>query len=85
MMEINNNSKLTFGEELLGVKLTELPNDNIGRVNTLFVEVANIIEDSFYSSGEKNSEIRNILFDHTVSEILNAQMNAVKLIVTSPS
>jgi hypothetical protein len=69
---------LSFGEILVGIEFNPSNDDKVAKVKQLMAEVANIMKDA-YNEGQK-SPVKSLLFDHAVGEILNAQMNAVKVI-----
>ena len=69
---------LSFGEILVGIEFNPSNDDKVAKVKQLMAEVANIMKDA-YNESEK-SPVKSLLFDHAVGEILNAQMNAVKVI-----
>lgn len=69
---------LSFGEILVGIEFNPSNDDKVAKVKQLMAEVANIMKDA-YNEGPK-SPVKSLLFDHAVGEILNAQMNAVKVI-----
>ena len=80
----------TFGERLVDISptphdielgLTVGPveeNDKVRRVKEICAELADLVKDDFTS--KVPTYISTILYDHTIGEILNAQMNAVKLL-----
>ena len=69
---------LSFGERLVGIQFNPSNDDKVAKLKSLFAEAANIIDEEF--RGRDNSSLGSTLFDHTVGEILNAQMNCVKLV-----
>lgn len=75
----NGNSRaLTFGERLVGITFNPSNDDKVAKLKSLFAEAANIINEDHITHMEDFT--RNILFNHTVGELLNAQMNCVKLV-----
>jgi len=69
---------LSFGELLVGIEFNPSNDDKVAKVKQLMAEVANIMKDAY--NEDQKSPIKSLLFDHAVGEILNAQMNAVKVI-----
>jgi hypothetical protein len=69
---------LSFGEQLVGVTFNPSNDDKVSKLKSLFAEIANIVQDEHLTHQEHYT--RSILFNHTVGEILNAQMNCVKLV-----
>lgn len=70
--------ELSFGEKLVGITFNPSNDDKVTKLKSLFAEAANIINEEY--TGSPESFTKNILFNHTVGEILNAQMNCVKLV-----
>jgi len=71
---------LTFGEKLVGIKFNPSEDNKVDRAKKLFAEAANLIEEEYRAKNMGGSPITEILYNHTIGEILNAQMNVVKLI-----
>lgn len=69
---------LTFGEQLVGITFNPSNDDKVFKLKSLFAEVANLIQDEHLQHQE--GYLRQMLFTHTVGEVLNAQMNCVKLV-----
>lgn len=70
--------ELTFGEKLVGITFNPSNDDKVALVKSLFAQAANLLKED-YEAGE-TSALKNRLFDHAVGEILNAQMNVVKVL-----
>lgn len=70
--------ELTFGEKLVGLNFNPSNDDKVSRAKRLCADLADLVKDEF-SSREK-SPLSSILYDHTIGEILNAQMNVVKVL-----
>lgn len=80
----------TFGEILvdispiphdveLGLTVDLLKEDDkVRRAKELCAELADLVKDDFTS--KVPTYLSTILYDHTIGEILNAQMNVVKLL-----
>jgi len=69
---------LTFGEQLVGITFNPSNDDKVFKLKSLFAEAANIIQDEHSQYPEGG--LRQMLFVHTIVEVLNAQMNCVKLV-----
>lgn len=69
---------LTFGEKLVGKTFNPSGDDKVGQAKKLFADIADLVEEHYLS--KPNSPLENQLYNHTVGEILNAQMNVVKLL-----
>jgi hypothetical protein len=75
-------TELSFGEKLVGLNFNPSNDDKVSKAKMLCAELADLVNSSFYE-GEQDSkplELRHQLFNHTIGEILNAQMNVVKLL-----
>jgi hypothetical protein len=68
-----------FGEQLVGLD-PEIPHEDadVQKVKELAAEMAEILKRRY--SEDQRTPVKSLLFDHAIGEILNAQMNAVKVI-----
>lgn len=78
MSETQVPREMTFGEKLVGLNFNPSGDDTVGLVKKSFADIADIINSKRCPSGE--IVLHDILFQHTVGELLNAQMNVVKLL-----
>ncbi len=69
---------MTFGECLVGLTFNPSNDDKVSKAKKLCAELADLL----YYDNENNetSELRSILLPATYAEILNAQMNVVKVL-----
>ncbi|MCC6818579.1 MAG: hypothetical protein IT245_06800 [Bacteroidia bacterium] len=74
----NVNGELTFGEKLVGISFNPSSDGKVDKAKRLCAELADLVNDEYLSQPE--SMLRTQLFNHTAGEILNAQMNAVKVL-----
>ena len=75
--------ELSFGQKLVGLTFNPSQDDKVGKVKALFAEIADILNDSVYDSNEMIDGVSFFaynLYNHAVGEILNAQMNVVKVL-----
>lgn len=72
-------SEPTFGQTLVGYNFNPSGNPKVQKVKQLFAEIADIMYED-YLDENKSSFLKDKLMDHAVGEILNAQMNVVKVI-----
>jgi hypothetical protein len=72
----------TFGEQLVGLDFNPSGDADVHRVKELAAEMAEILKRRY--SEDKRTPVKSLLFDHAVGEILNAQMNVVKVITMNP-
>jgi hypothetical protein len=70
--------ELTFGEKLVGTTFNPSGDDKVAKAKQLCAELANLLHDDFTSQGR--SGLAAALYEHTIGEILNAQMNVVKVL-----
>ena len=68
----------TFGEKLVGITFNPSGDPKVQRAKELCAELADLVSDEYNS--RENTYLVKVLYDHTLVEILNAQMNAVKLL-----
>lgn len=74
--------KLSFGQQLMGVELSQTDNEGLRHVKILFAAAADIVDkcrEESIANGTYNS-VRQLIIENCFSEILNAQMNVVKVI-----
>lgn len=76
--EINVERELTLGEKLCGINFNPANDDKVTKAKRLCADLADLLNDDFHSRGQ--SGLAATLYDHTIGEILNAQMNVVKLL-----
>lgn len=72
----------TYGEKVVGVTFNPSNNANITRIKEIAAEMIDITRNHFISNNNP-TELNKMLFESAVAEILNAQMNAVKVITFS--
>lgn len=77
MSEISNLP--TFGEKLVGLQFNPSNDDKVYKAKKLCADLADLLISEFEDNKE-SSELKNTLFHHAVGEILNAQMNVVKVL-----
>jgi|SRR6185437_10959016 len=75
--------ELTFGEQLVGLNFNPSGDDDVTKAKKLCAELADLVAGKIIAknrAGESSSDLEGKLYDHTVGEILNAQMNVVKFL-----
>ena len=70
--------ELTFGEKLVGLTFNPSGDPKVQRVKELCAELADLLHEDYRAS--ESSLIKAQLYNHTVGQILNAQMNVVKVL-----
>ena len=71
---------LTFGQKLVGLNFNPSNDDKVGKAKKLCADLADLLHDEMYKGNGEVSELQSSLYSHTIGEILNAQMNVVKVI-----
>ena len=69
---------MSYGQKLVGLTFNPSGDPKVQRAKELCAELADLLHDDFTS--KEHSYLSSTLFDHTVGEILNAQMNVVKVL-----
>jgi len=69
---------MSFGEKLVGISFNPSQDSKVAKAKQLCAELADLVSEEYNS--KENSYLSRCLYDHTIGEILNAQMNAVKLL-----
>lgn len=72
--------QLTFGEQLVGLTFNPSGNPEVHRAKELCAELADIVDTVARRNNLRAYPLTSALYSHTIGEILNAQMNTVKLI-----
>jgi len=73
--------EMTFGEKLVGLNFNPSGDDNVSKAKRLCASLADLMQNEVM--GNKTAEISQLqhqLYQHTIGEILNAQMNVVKVL-----
>lgn len=70
----------TFGMLLAGVSFNPSGDAKVNQVKNLFAQLADIVESAKPANDTAPSYLFNLIKGNALREILNAQMNAVKLI-----
>jgi hypothetical protein len=74
--------QLSFGQQLVGIDFNPSGDNNVTSVKILFAAAADIVDkcrEESIANGTYNS-VRQLIIENCFSEILNAQMNVVKVI-----
>jgi hypothetical protein len=69
-----------FGEILVGLDSEDIEESVEVEVRKKFAEIAELVLTNY--STEDRSPVKSLVFDHTIGEILNAQMCVSKLLKT---
>jgi hypothetical protein len=80
-IETELKTELSFGEKLVGLNFNPSNDDKVSKAKMLCAELADLANDEFLNREESQvTYLSESLFVHTIGEILNAQMNVVKLL-----
>lgn len=72
---------ITFGMQLVGISFNPSGDPKVNKAKELCAQLADLVTDDFNADGgNPTSFLKSALYTHTIGEILNAQMNAVKLL-----
>ena len=72
--------EMTYGEKLVGITFNPSADDKVAKAKQLFADAADLLRDEVFSDLNTTSDTKRILYEHTIGEILNAQMNVVKVL-----
>ena len=70
--------ELTFGEKLVGLTFNPSNDDKVSKAKKLCADLADLLNDE--NNSKESTQFSQRLFSHAVGEILNAQMNVVKVL-----
>jgi hypothetical protein len=73
-----NHREMTFGEKLVGLTFNPSGDEKVQRAKELCAELADLLNDNADPRTERPLYI--LLFDKTIGDILDAQMNVVKVL-----
>lgn len=74
----NENKEFTYGQKLVGLTFNPSGDPKVQRAKELCAELADLVHDS--TNLVEPTIMQQHLYNHTMGEILNAQMNVVKLL-----
>lgn len=72
--------QLTFGEKLVGIGFNPSADLKVQRAKEICAELTNMIHEHMNETIDESSDLKYVIYQHALGEILNAQMNAVKLL-----
>lgn len=72
--------QLTFGEKLVGLNFNPSNDDSVSKAKRLCADLADLLHTEMYKGQGEVTDLQSRLYVHTVGEILNAQMNVVKVL-----
>lgn len=69
---------LTFGQRLVGLNFNPSNDNKVDQAKRLCAELADLLYADYKNN--ETTELKNELYHHAIGEILNAQMNCVKVL-----
>ena len=75
---MEENKGLSFGQQLVGLTFNPSGDEKVLKAKQLCAELADLVNDE--NNSRVSTQFTQRLFSHTIGEILNAQMNTVKLL-----
>lgn len=79
---IDPKTQLSFGQKLVGVTFNLSKNPQVDEVEALYAKLADIVHEQYLGDYSVKGQMEQLVYAHTIGEILNAQMNTVKFLVT---
>lgn len=78
-MDTQTARDMTFGERLVGITFNPAGDDNVAKAKRLCADLADLVEEH-RNRPQESTQLEGQLYNHAIGEILNAQMNVVKLL-----
>lgn len=80
--QANVMTEMSFGQKLVGLTFNPSNDTNVQRVKVICAELADLLNDEneVNRTAGKTTQDTQRLFSHAVCELLNAQMNIVKVL-----
>lgn len=69
--------ELTFGQLMVGLNFNPSNDQRVEKVKKSCAELIDLMNDT---RNPDDNYVKNVIFDHAVGQVLNAQMNVVKLL-----
>lgn len=69
---------LTFGQKLVGITFNPSSDDKVAKAKQLCADLADLLYED--TRNQESSDFKSMLEDNAYCEILNAQMNVVKVL-----
>lgn len=73
-----NKMEQTFGQKAVGLSFNPSNDDKVGKAKRLCADLADLVNDN--DAGDSQTYLYNLIKGSALREILNAQMNVVKLL-----
>jgi hypothetical protein len=70
----------TFGESMVGLNFNPSADDKVSKAKALFAEAIDLLNAEYKAKNMGGNPTKDMLYKHAIGEILNAQMNTVKIL-----
>ena len=75
---MSTTQELSFGQKLVGLTFNPSGDEKVNKAKQLCADLADLLHDDH--KGADATDLYDELYHHAIGEILNAQMNAVKVL-----
>lgn len=79
-MELTTERKLSFGEQLVGLNFNPSADDKVAQAKALFAKAADLLEEEYRAKNLAANPMHSMMYENAIGEVLNAQMNTVKIL-----
>ena len=79
-MQVTDIKTMTFGERLVGMPFNPSNDDKVAKAKRLCADLADLLMEHYNRPDQEMTELEGRLINHAIGEILNAQMNVVKVL-----
>ena len=79
-MEITTERQLSFGEQLVGLNFNPSADDKVAQAKALFAKAVDLLEEEYRAKNLAANPMYNMMYENAIGEVLNAQMNTVKIL-----
>lgn len=79
-LQMQQGEQATFGMQLVGINFNPSGDPKVNKAKELCAQLADLVKSDYDKEGHTQTELKTQLYNHTIGEILNAQMCAVKLL-----
>jgi hypothetical protein len=71
---------MTYGEQLVGLTFNPSGDPKVHRAKEICAELADMLDETARAKNLQAYPLSNAMYTHAIGEILNAQMNVVKVL-----
>lgn len=80
MGQPDSKRQMTYGEKLVGLTFNPSNDPKVDTAKRLCAQLADLLQESVYGGNNEITRLQQDLYSHAIGEILNAQMNVVKVL-----